>query len=54
MRIGKALSIPAIIALGMATPALASTVTTVAAGQTTIVQVHALGAHTVPFVYYNS
>ena len=54
MRIGKALTIPAIITLGMAAPILASTVTTVAAGQTAIVQVQALGTHAGPFVYYNS
>jgi hypothetical protein len=54
MRIGKALTIPALITLGMAGPILASTVTTVAAGQTAIVQVQALGTHANPGVYYNA
>jgi hypothetical protein len=54
MRIGKALTIPALITLGMAGPVLASTVTTMAAGQTAGVQVQALGAHAGPFVYYNA
>jgi hypothetical protein len=53
MRIGKALAIPAIVTLGMATPILASTVTT-AVGQTAIVQVQALATHPAPSVYYNA
>lgn len=54
MRIGKALTIPAIVTLGMAGPILASVATIAVAGQAAIVSVQAAGAHSIPGVYYHA
>ena len=54
MRIGRALTIPAIVTLGMAGSILAASATTVAVGHTSIVHVQALGAHGIPGVYYHA
>lgn len=54
MRIGKALTIPAIVTMGMAGPILASVATTTTAGQTAIVSVQAASVTSIPFVYYHS
>ena len=52
MRIGRALTIPAIVTLGMAGSILAATATPVAAAQTAVVHVH--GTHAIPGVYYHA
>lgn len=54
MRIGKALTIPAIVTLGMAGSILATTAAPVAAGHTAIVHVQALGSHSTPGVFYHA
>src|ERR1700722_1406005 len=53
MRIGRAIIIPAILALGVAGPVLASTSMPSAAGQVSNVQVVAQGAMT-PSIYYHA
>lgn len=54
MRIGRALTIPAIVTLGMAGSILATTAAPVAAGHTAIVHVQALGSHSIPGVFYHA
>jgi hypothetical protein len=54
MRIGRALTIPAIVTLGMAGSILAASATPVVAAQTAVVHVHALGTHVIPGVYYHA
>jgi hypothetical protein len=53
MRIGRAIVIPAIVALGVAGSALASTAVPATAGHVTNVKVLAQGAVSGPDVYYH-
>ena len=54
MRIGRAITIPAIVTLGMAGSILAAGATPVMAAQTAVVHVHVHGTHAIPGVYYHA
>jgi hypothetical protein len=53
MRIGRALTIPAIVTLGMAGSILATTATPAAAAHTAV-HVQATGTFSVPYVFYHA
>jgi hypothetical protein len=53
MRIGRALTVPAIVTLGMARSILATTAAPVAAAQTAV-NIQASGTQAIPYVFYHA